>query len=201
MTDAARAKQERELAAVILLLFGQQYDDLVGGVEFSTRDFVNRVAPALVQPLARTYTASANRLLGRFDVVTDIEPRATRWAERYSRQLARELAGTTRDRLAELDPRDPDFEEDLAATLADDRAENIGITETTRAISAGENEAARRIEKETGRILRPRWMTEEDEDVCPICEPLNHTTSRVWGRRFPGGPPAHPRCRCELSWT
>lgn len=45
------------------------------------------------------------------------------------------------------------------------------------------------------------WMTEEDARVCPICGPLHGSRRRVWGRIFPDGPPAHPRCRCEIVYT
>lgn len=49
-------------------------------------------------------------------------------------------------------------------------------------------------------LLVPVWRI-EDESACEkICQPLNGHGELVYGRDFPGGPPAHPRCRCFLVW-
>lgn len=52
---------------------------------------------------------------------------------------------------------------------------------------------------------RKRWVTVEDERVCPICEPL-HDVVIDFAELFRSGdfvgegPPAHPRCRCFLEY-
>ena len=80
-----------------------------------------------------------------------------------------------------------------------ERAELIAITEITRSRSAGELAAAELLEdldiKVTG-----AWMTRQDELVCSICGPLHMTPESYWREFFPNGSPAHPRCRCGLSW-
>lgn len=49
------------------------------------------------------------------------------------------------------------------------------------------------------------WNTAVDDKVCPICKPLDNQreqpgVAKNWSELFPGGPPAHPRCRCFLRW-
>ena len=75
------------------------------------------------------------------------------------------------------------------------RAEMIAITEATRAFSEGN------IQEwlASGVVDGIKWMTAEDELVCPICEPLDgkegSLTDGIEGLK----PPAHVRCRCWLE--
>lgn len=79
-------------------------------------------------------------------------------------------------------------------------ASGIAITETTAAQSAGQRQAVQTYQVVTNVVITGRWVTEDDEKVCPICRPLDGTTQDVWGLKFPLGPPAHPRCRCHLDF-
>ncbi len=200
-----RQELEDQMAAIVLLLFGEDYRGILNGERFNARDTAERLAPQLVEPLVGGYLAAARRVPAprgsRPDLMAPLEARATRWANRYSQTLSRELANATRDRIRGLDPDAEGFDEQLADTLGSDRAAVIGITETTRTYSAGQFGAADEIEKQTGVKLACRWWTQRDARVCPICEPLDGTTRRVWGRRFPNGPPAHPVCRCGMRWS
>jgi hypothetical protein len=88
-----------------------------------------------------------------------------------------------------------------AADIADTvfsraRAESIAITETTVARQTGANQAVRGKES-----IDDTWRTEADAKVCPICQPLHLTNRNVWAAKFPDGPPAHPRCRCEIVYA
>jgi len=40
------------------------------------------------------------------------------------------------------------------------------------------------------------WVTEGDDDVCPLCAPLN---GKIYGVDFTLKPKLHPNCRCELE--
>lgn len=82
------------------------------------------------------------------------------------------------------------------------RADVIAITETTGALSEAELESANiaTTAAGSGLIVDARWFTADDERVCPVCEPLHNTAYAVFSIYFPGGPPAHPRCRCRLEW-
>ena len=94
-----------------------------------------------------------------------------------------------------------------ATALSRERAELIATTEVTRAYAEG----ARLTWAQGGVIQSMRWQTANDDDVCPICRPLNQQVVAVVGGSFAAvdedgneigrvpQPPAHPRCRCWLS--
>ncbi len=77
------------------------------------------------------------------------------------------------------------------------RALMIASTETTAALAS----AAERLQADmTAQGIQTvrRWLTAEDERVCEICGPLDHTTEEVWASEFPHGSPAHTNCRCQI---
>lgn len=94
-----------------------------------------------------------------------------------------------------------------STTLSPDRAEMIAVTEVTRAYA----ESARLTWTRDGVVQTMRWQTANDDDVCPICRPLNGRTTAVVDGVFQSTneatgdtqtiphPPAHARCRCWLS--
>ncbi len=91
---------------------------------------------------------------------------------------------------AVADPKNPD----LARWFSKARADSIAITETTRAISQGEDWSAAALALILLRKSTWFWVTEEDADVCPICAPLN-------GQEEPDAEqPAHPGCRCRKRY-
>lgn len=77
------------------------------------------------------------------------------------------------------------------------RAEGIAITQTTVSRSAAQTAVGDALMID-GDAVDYEWATEQDQRVCEICRGLNGALKAVWGGRFPGGPPAHPRCRCDL---
>ncbi len=65
-----------------------------------------------------------------------------------------------------------------------------------------ESIAAEQAKQETNSLSGlDEWVTEEDGRVCPICAPLDGTKRGVWAAKFPQGPPAHPRCRCQIIYS
>jgi len=78
------------------------------------------------------------------------------------------------------------------------RAEMIATTEVTRAMSEAEHLYKRELDERNAQTVE-RWLTSEDERVCDICGPLDHTLREVWGQQFPDGPPAHINCRCRVN--
>jgi hypothetical protein len=127
---------------------------------------------------------------------------AARWARRHTEMIMREVYGTTNAEAAALIPRY--FEEgwsirDLRTRLqrwfGAARAQTIAITETTRAAVAGERYAIAELEAITGERMVPIWRTANDEKVCPYCGPRNGM--EITDAMFP---PAHPRCRCGVSY-
>jgi hypothetical protein len=98
---------------------------------------------------------------------------------------------------------------------SDWRTKSIAVTEVTRTFAVGNLMAW----QATGFITGKRWMTSQDERVCPICGPLHMqiVSMEEWfsvpeeekspelARRELSGlildfesPPAHPNCRCWL---
>lgn len=88
------------------------------------------------------------------------------------------------------------------------RALLIARTEAAFAAAAGQRESwAQMVDEglfaaeEASRV----WMTAEDEQTCPTCEPMDGQ-ERGLGEPFETGdgelidePPAHPACRCDLA--
>lgn len=93
-----------------------------------------------------------------------------------------------------------DLEALLEPAFGPVRAEMIAVTEVTRASSEATNMHQRMLAAE-GIYMRRVWITMHDELVCQICGPLNGQPEEVWFARFPDGPPAHPRCRCDQALT
>ena len=219
----SRRQREREIEAAMLILLQKQYDHLVD--DPSTPPWAaweQETTDALVQPLTDTYSEAFERLGKQQGLGMDsdeIKQLATVWALLYAGNVAREVVGSTREatqaalRTAAVDG--VSRAEALAPTFAVPRVERVSITEVTRAVTAGEREAAARIARaeveraatDDGRIgIKPLdavliaiWNTEQDGLVCPVCRPLHGTKERDWP--FPiDGPPAHPRCRCWVEW-
>ena len=110
----------------------------------------------------------------------------------HSMQLADEITARSRNRLAAgQSPSD---------VFSQARATRIAVTETTRSVSHAEHFAAATFQTPGERLLKPIWHTEEDGDVCEICEDLDGEGQDVYGQQSPFGPPAHDHCRCWLDW-
>lgn len=82
--------------------------------------------------------------------------------------------------------------EALAPLFGDARARRIAITEVTRLFARGNQMAW----EETGFVNSVKWMTAEDEKVCPICNGLDGTIIGIGD--IDAMPPAHTNCRCYI---
>ena len=82
--------------------------------------------------------------------------------------------------------------EGLEQMFSPERAERIAVTEVTRLFAVGV-QAAGDSDPLVGGY---RWLTAEDEAVCPICGPRHNVV-------YPKGQvpdcPAHVSCRCDLT--
>jgi len=83
----------------------------------------------------------------------------------------------------------------IAKAFGKVRASTIAVTETTVGLS-GAAFALQADMAAQGVKTVQRWLTAEDERVCPICGPLDHMLEDSWLAEFPTGPPAHVNCRC-----
>ena len=206
-----RSRHEEEIAALLLLLFGEWQDR-----PWDAKAFEDQLVGTLSGTLASVYAESGRQFVDLYAPGIDpnvVAVNAERWEVRFLPILAAELASTT--------------EPGRTGAFSPARAEMAAITEVTRAISAAEFGIAGYLatvddpevtgavsDAELGiagylatvddpglrKLLVPIWYTALDERVCPICAPLHRTGKEVWGKMFPLGPPAHPRGRCWLTW-
>jgi hypothetical protein len=131
---------------------------------------------------------------------------ALEWARTYTYDLVGKLNDTTRgvirEALATFQSQPGmtrgDIEQMLRPAFTGKRAEMIAITEVTRASSQANLQYQQQLAK--GGITTERvWLTNRDERVCGICGPLHNQNEEMWSAQFPGGPPAHQRCRCAVG--
>jgi hypothetical protein len=190
-----RRQRESEMAAALLLLF-DDYRDQWPDIDWQR--FRDDVELTVAPHLAGTWTLSAEqlRLAAGFDgqVLTDVES-ATRWAQAYSRELARLIVQNTQGMASKAAGADVVF--------GQARADLIAASETTRAVTAGEYGV---LTAAVSLGIMPYsddvviWYTADDERVCPYCMPLHQQPRSVWSAEAPYGPPLHPRCRCWLEY-
>lgn len=88
----------------------------------------------------------------------------------------------------------------IALRFSSGHADQVAITEITRAEAQFSEALSSRL-AEQNVTTQIRWLTAEDERVCPICFPLDHKLKKDGGWISKGelisGPPAHPNCRCQ----
>lgn len=204
---ATRTQREQEIAAALLFVL-RRHAEQAGrvGLAYDWQAMHADVRQALIDPLSTVFLEAAMALQEQHgQVVAEAEIRrwAAQWARGYSSALADSIVETTRDDMAramELTPGEQALA--LAAIVVgmSARAENVGITETTRAISVGESWISERWRLAGKGLLTPVWYTELDARVCEVCAPLHGAGPEVFDRVSLGGPPSHPRCRCWLVW-
>lgn len=157
--------------------------------------------------MAAPYSAAASSLVNQFGVgigQSAINQRAEKWASDWQSVLAAGMESTGRDVLTRLGdtPQPEEIEAAFDRLFSDSRADAIGVTETTRAISWGEVAAAGLVETAISMRLEPEWESELGPHTCEVCAGLNGQGRSSWWPRFPFGPPGpHSRCRCKFRWA
>ena len=171
--------------------------------------FWERVAGELngsfVPFLSDVFLDSAERLMAGIPIGVDwglVNTEAARWAREYSFRLINDIVDVSRRATQEAvagyfeqGMTIGDLQNRLARVFGATRAEVIAVTEVTRAASEGEQRIAIELHK-MGVDMTPIWHTNNDDLVCPICEPLND--KEMTGEYENVFPPAHPRCRCWI---
>lgn len=212
MDPSYRDKQERSIASGLRGIFARQRKRLTAGESWA--EFRREFAELMERKLKETYEQAA---MLAFLLLIAGSPAESRYSDRqlkwksdpYAKKRADWLAKQIEDRAQEEMDRlkkERDAEEqpkpikpsDLDTIIGPDNAEAIAITETTTANTEGEVEAIKKAEK-AGATITVTWKTERDDKVCPICRPLDGQPEPVWRDKFGKGPPAHPRCRCEIE--
>lgn len=203
---ATRTSHETEVASLVLLYLQDLEDALRSGQQVDWLQWTTSLAAALARPLASTFLEAAEQLVGEHDGwLGDGQDRAQQWASQEADWVAARMAATTRNAVAAAQQRwargvGDNFMADLEHHFSSSRAESVAITETTEAISQGENYGAAELAA-IAILLIPLWVTEEDPDVCERCAAYNRDRQNVWQGDAPTGPPLHPGCRCHLQWV
>jgi len=165
------------------------------------RDIQKDVEPILLD----VYLRQAEGLMGNVGIGIEwdmINTAASQWARRHTESVLKELFNRRYEHLDEVIPRF--YEEgwdlgrlqyELEHWYSPLRAEMIAVTETTRAAVEGERAFVEELQKESNIRMIPIWQTANDEIVCLICGPKH-------GKEITDGnyPPAHPRCRCWVTY-
>jgi len=143
------------------------------------------------------------------DYGEDLSNVAAQWARTYTYGLVSSITEKTRAVIAnaitayQTTPgmTRAQVEKLLQSAFSPRRAETIAITEITRAASAATSAYQQQLASNGLTFVRI-WRSDNDDIVCPICNPLNGKAEDKWTDQFPDGPPAHPRCRCSttLKW-
>lgn len=169
----------------------------------------NDLRAALGPEIAAITTGQALGLATETGITFDmavVSEEAIRWAREYTYELIRGIEDTTRKLVQQATAT---YFETPGMTLGDlnlllepafgpVRAEMIAVTEVTRASAMATNQHQELLADE-GVEMRRIWNTNHDSLVCEICGPLNGLPEEDWQVMFPQGPPAHPRCRCNIG--
>jgi len=188
----------------------EQWQQALAGLDDELRA---ALTAELAQIVRRQVLAEALVVGVDFDE-TAVNRAAVEWARQYSFELVTELTEVTRAGAQQAvtaylqtpGMTQGDLEALLAPTFGAGRAENIGTTEVTRALSQATT-MHQELLAEAGIQMEEVWNTSHDDIVCPICGPANGKSEnepiaaapyngQTWKEKFPGGPPGHPRCRC-----
>jgi SPP1 gp7 family putative phage head morphogenesis protein len=192
----------------------------ITGIEFKDLDWpeeddelFDELYPALREAALAAAKTAMTGLVDDYGVGVDwalVNQRVVEWAKKYVGGLVRGINEVTRDFLRSavsdwVSSGKPleDLVAEIEPMFGSVRAELIATTEVTKAFAEG-NLATWR---ESGVVSGKRWMTAEDELVCPICSPLDGMVVELDENGFTteeGGvgltaPPAHPNCRCYLQ--
>ncbi len=215
MDFAARTQHEQDLEDAVAAVLAAYRAQLADGREISVDELERELLFVLRLRLAGTFLAAARQMAeasgaAGFD---DLENHAEQYAAERAAELARDFADRVREELYQEHVRGVAARRGVIqladALLPSWRAEAIAITETTRAASHGMNLAAAALVTGSlivaaavgvGILTNRFWRTASDDRVCAICSPLDGQEARVWAGRFPAGPPAHPNCRCYVTY-
>jgi hypothetical protein len=208
---ANRKRDEASIAGSAYVLFLRTRQDVTSAV-FDPTEFADAFHHFLAPKLEAVHDKAYTQLLREYDVEARPQVLSRRFADRVAKNLGSDVAAGLAERIEQATQQQQQGGEDFVhpahylADLAKEqldrvRARTIAITEVTRAVSAGEFDAVAQIKKQTGLVLKARWFTSREPNVCPICLPYEGRLKNIWGTRFPFGPPAHPSCNCWLDWT
>lgn len=194
VAQALRAAEDKALAAIMA---GEEVD-----YDMLAMEMRRAIQPQMVSAATENVLRSALVFGVDFDIAA-INDAALAWAQQYTYDIVEKITETTRKVISKAvtafietpGMTNADLRAMLDKTFGPVRAEMIGTTEVTRAYSQGTN-IYQSMLRDAGIDMVRVWDTSGDDRVCPICGPLDGRPEAVWAQQFPGGPPAHMKCRC-----
>ncbi len=193
MPDLPNRLQREEEFASALMVAWRPYRDL-DPREVPWNEVTAAQRRVIVPVLAGTYIDAADQVADELGIDADVSTAASGWATAYSVELSSAI--TIHSIAMAATAASLGAGGSLGLAFGSARAEGVGVSETTRAITAGGRDIAGRYNILTGETITRIWWTEKDGLVCKICRPLHKKPDTEWAHLFPAGPPAHPRCRC-----
>lgn len=196
-----RRKREETLAASLLMLFEDYKSKIPNDVNWN--EFQSDLESVLAAALEDTSNTSFQQIKQQINVELDEKKLKKKspenWASDYSKELAALIVATTQDRVKQVEKDGKEL--DLDYDFSEERAQRIAITETTRAVTAGEYLLlSSAIDNDLIDAYEARWHAELDALTCQDCQDLDGMSQSVWEREAPSGPPLHPDCRCTLEY-
>lgn len=221
MPDLAdRAQFEASIVAELTPVFAAEYDralDSPGASIVPYAQFQADLQRMMQSELLGVFQAAGVALsIGQalFMSAGAFEQTGRQWAATMSRELSAQVVETSRRMTADAFSLARGDRSRLADALklvylAPARLDTIAVTETTRAISAGEhavvipfnNDVRRSGRDDDPRLLVPIWRIDPRSNVCEICLSIDGHANEVWGHVYPGGPPGHVHCACYLDYV
>jgi len=213
--DAIKAKPltrdewERKLARLILAVdrrYLRALEEATGFLPLNfwadyQSDLKKQIATPLRQYIVQSFDNYSDyvNFIDKAEAVANIDTAMTRAIE----EVVTGIANNTRSNYEAFVSQGLDREEiieRIALRFSSGHAEQVAVTELTRAEGHFSEALSARL-NEQGASNQIRWLTSEDEKVCPICAPLDHVLKKDGGWMTKHGlitaPPAHPNCRCK----
>jgi len=209
--DKMRDKREKQLTSKIQDVLSKYRDDIAAAIEEQAniedvlaplRDELKAtLGPELAQAVYEGVVYYATTTVAIFDPAV-VNTRALDWARNHVSDLAAQLDDTNRKAVQAAVSKfietpgmtRQDLVNLLEPSFGAYRAEMIATTEVTYAYSASSGIYVDTL-REAGIEAHRRWLTAEDEMVCPICGELNGKPEEEWDTE----PPAHVNCRCGIG--
>jgi len=193
----------------------QYFLDLLPPDFYGDQTLIAKVIKQLTQSAHHAIDLFASSVGLDFDY-TLVNVAASKWASEYSFELIKDIDETTTKALQSIFKQ---FVETPGMTIGnviellpydEMRSLRIAITEITRTYATAEEIAGKALKEEfPGVKVIKRWFTNNDDRVCPICQPLHNQVVEINEGFSDQGPvaegvpypPAHVGCRCWISST
>lgn len=119
----------------------------------------------------------------------------TRMKETLNKGLSRRMKKSDINKMTRSVPQSGDRIDDNLATPMNQMLSRIHTLTTNEAIRNSNSGKNRAYDEQNVQYVM--WLTEEDDRVCDICEPLDRQTF-AYGQAPIPVTDTHPRCRCQL---